>query len=165
MPQTTNSDITPTARAATLRITAGGKRIFSRAITPATADAVLQEAQAALDGHNGAVLELDTAGADEELQRVKSGSADAWLFIQAGLDSLPSPGRSAATILKSFKKQPIGTRAWAGCWRWPRSGPNGPWPARVGGSPRRSVARWSGCPRVDHAAVQQVRPPGAPKPL
>ena len=85
MSQTNSSNST---RPATLRITAAGRRIFSRAITPTTADAVMQEAQAALEGHNDAVLELDTACADEELQRVKSGSADAWLFIQAGLEPL-----------------------------------------------------------------------------
>ncbi|MBV8524161.1 MAG: hypothetical protein JOY71_18895 [Acetobacteraceae bacterium] len=60
MPKTTKSDTTPSVRAATLRITSGGRRIFSRPITPETADTVLHDAQQCLLGHDDAVFDLET---------------------------------------------------------------------------------------------------------
>ena len=90
MPKTTKSDTTPSVRAATLRITSGGRRIFSRPITPATADAVLHDAQQALLGHDDAVFDLETPAQ-----------------MQAALDPLAGARHAAFSFLADAARLPL----------------------------------------------------------
>ncbi|MBV8590813.1 MAG: hypothetical protein JO212_12295 [Acetobacteraceae bacterium] len=89
MPKTTKSDTTPSIRAATLRITSGGRRIFSRPITPETADDVLHDGQQALLGHDDAVLDLDTPAKMQSALGPLAGARHAAFSLLADAARLP----------------------------------------------------------------------------